>query len=72
MKKGMTEGFEFDTRGFEIEESSFEGTHVNIIFQKNVNKIKPFGRKLTQKSIFPSRSKPPLKGNRLADDLNAL
>ncbi|MBE6650787.1 MAG: alpha/beta hydrolase [Ruminococcaceae bacterium] len=37
MKKGMTEGFEFDTRGFEIEESSFEGTHVNIIFPKNKN-----------------------------------
>lgn len=37
MKKGMTEGFEFDTRGFEIEESSFEGTHVNIIFPKKKN-----------------------------------
>ncbi len=37
MKKGMTEGFEFDTRGFEIEESSFECTHVNIIFPKKKN-----------------------------------
>ena len=37
MKKGMTEGFEFDTRGFEIEESSFEGRHVNIIFPKKKN-----------------------------------
>ena len=37
MKKGMREGFEFDSRGFEIEEIEFEGVLGYIVFPKEKN-----------------------------------